>query len=353
MGGSSYPRAPAPAASTPAFPAGSVIVALLVTHVLAGVASLLVGTVSSTGVTAATTRAVLVLYLVQFVVALAVGAMLLPPLLRELADLPIGGAAAAVVIGGGALAADGLRYAVVQIAFGGSRRYAVPTPASLSGTLFLTWLTTIAGIAVSLHLVRRYAVAADASRASATRRARPASAGTGLVVLVLLVPVAVAALIAVSVKKRVQAVPQRVPRATAGESATAYAAELGSAQGLVFDVFNIVAIGPAKDMPILLRLDYDTLDAQTRLLAITRAPTATAARVQQRLVRGLSLFAGTLPRIANLPTTAAQQHALLEAPGLRAIHLAFKRLNVLLARLNVAAPSFRYDEAHWSRILRP
>src|SRR5918911_4594406 len=127
MGGSSFPRAPAPAASTPAFPAGSVIVALLVAHVLAGVASLLVGTVSSTGVTAATTtRAVLVLYLVQFVVALAVGAMLLPPLLREMADLRIGGAAAAVVIGGGALAADGLRYAIVQIGLGGSRRYAVP-----------------------------------------------------------------------------------------------------------------------------------------------------------------------------------------------------------------------------------
>jgi hypothetical protein len=351
MGGSSYPHAPAPAASTPAFPAGWVIVALLVTHVLAGVASLLVGTVLSIGVTAATTRAVLVLYLVQFVVALAVGAMLLPPLLRELADLRIGGAAAAVVMGGGALAADGLRYGVVQIAFGGSRRYAVPTPAS-SGPLFLTLLTTTAGIAVSAHLVRRYAVAADASRSFGYAAARPASAGAGLVVLVLFVPVAVAALIAISVNQRVQAVPQRVPRATAGESATTYAAELGSAQGLVFDVFNIVATGPAKDTPILLRLDYDTLVAQTHLLAITRAPTATAARVQQRLVRGLSLFARTLPRIANLPTTAAQQHALLEAPGLRAIHLAFKRLNVLLARLNVAAPSFRYDEAGWSRILR-
>src|ERR671933_1511917 len=188
MGGSSYPRAPAPAASTPALPAGSVIVALIVTHVLVAVASLLVGTVSSIGVTAATTRGVLVLYLVQFLVALAVGAMLLPPLLRELADLRIGGAAAAVVIGGGALAADGIRYGVVQIAFGGSRRYAVPTPASLSGTLFLTWLTTIAGIAVSLHLVRRYAVGADVSRRFGYAAGRPASAPTGLMVLFLLVP---------------------------------------------------------------------------------------------------------------------------------------------------------------------
>jgi hypothetical protein len=172
------------------------------------------------------------------------------------------------------------------------------------------------------------------------------------VLLLLFVPVAVAALITASVKQRAQAVPQRVPRATAGESTAAYAAELGTVQGLVFDVFNIVATGPANEMPLLLRLDYDSLDAQSRLLAIKRAPNATAARVQKRLVRGLSLFARALPRIANLHTTAAQQHALREAPGLRAIHLAFKRLNVLLARRNVAAPPFRYDEARWSRILR-
>jgi hypothetical protein len=356
MGGSYYGRARAPAASTPAFPVGSVLAALFLTNLLAGVANVIIGALTGTVLSSdggAMTRAVLVSYLVQFVVALLVGAVLLPSFLAAFADLRIGGAAAAVAIGGGVLAADALRYGVVQLAFQGARRYAVPSPAALSGGLLLTWLTSIAGIAVSLHLVRRYAVAAGVSP-SLAYRASPGSAtgGLGPVVLLVFVPVAVAALITVSVRPRAQAVPQLVPRATAGESATAYAAKLGSAQGLVFDVFNTVATEPAKQMPILLRLDYDTLDAQIRLLAITRAPTATAARVQKRLVRGLSLFARTLPRVANLPTTTAQEHALFEAPGLREIHLAFRRLNVLLARLNVAAPSFRYDEAQWSRILR-
>jgi hypothetical protein len=218
----------------------------------------------------------------------------------------------------------------------------------LGSSLLLTWLAWIAGYAVSAQLVRRYAVPAEAASAGSSSHgsARRNSSAAGLA-LMLVIALALAAIIAVSVRHRLEGTTNGVVRgATATVSTSVYATELRDIQAAVFDIFNVVATGPAEAMPTEFFRDQATLEGETEWL-VTHDPSKRATRPHARLVRGLRLFTRRLRQIENLPTTSAQQRALLNAPGLRTIGAALRDLQAELT----TGPRF-FDQSQWSTLLR-
>jgi hypothetical protein len=350
-----------------ALPLGPALGALLVTgFVASAVSTVIVAMISPLarfgggGVT--TTRFVLALYIAPVVLSLFMGAVLLPPLLRELADFRITAGGAAVAVAGGALAGDALRYAFVEVALGGSGRYGVPAPTSVTNALFLTWLTSVAGFAVSVQLIRRYATPMNRSGAFSYGGYAPRAVAPGVGVIGVVV-LGIVTVFALSTRHRIQTAADGIR--TAADAAARHSAnpvarvqprsvlasELANVQAQVFDVFNMVATGPAAAMPTVLRLDYDNLQAQTYYLATATAPSSRMVRAKRQLARGVDAFTQSLPRIANLATTSAQQHALVRAPGLRGTYVALRLLQAELDRFRVPGKHF-FDQRQWQTILR-
>ena len=329
---------------------GSLFVTWLVTS---GVSSFLIGTVTPLGQLGGGPSRVstLGLYVVPIVVSVLVGAVLLPVILRELAGVLISAAAAALVMLADALVTFAVRYAVAEVLLNGSNRFARPTPAAfLTAGLVLTWGASILGTVVAVHLIRGIAVS-ERSGEQGYRSAAVRRVSLARFAVPLMIGLAGLVLVGVVVAKSGGRITDRGGRSpTAGLSLAVYAAELSATQNWVVDAFTVVHSGPAAEMPLLLRLNIDTLDAQRRLLMTMTAPNTRASTAQKKLIAGLQAFTQALPRIAALRTTRAQQQALRSAPGLRTTYNALVQLEAVLVRLDAPGANI-FDHAKWARIL--
>jgi hypothetical protein len=332
-------------------PIWPVVASLFVTGLVAsGSSSLLIGMVAPLEQLGGGTSRVATLgfYVVPMVVSVLVGALLLPVILRELADVLISGAAAALVMLADVLVTFAVRYAIAEAVLDGSNRFARPTPAGfLTAGLVLTWGASLVGTVVAVQLIRGLAVSGRTGehgyRGAAARRVSLAGLAVPLVIGLALVGVVVA-----KPGDRITNRGGRPP--TAGLSLAVYAAELRATQDWVVDAFNTVRIGPAIAMPQLLQQDIETLEARRNLLMTMAAPNTRASTAQKKLIAGLQAFTPALFRVAVLPTTRAQQHAFRSAPGLRTTYNALVQLEAVLVRLDAPGAKI-FDHAKWSRIL--
>lgn len=325
----------------------------IVDLVASGLSGLLVAMMTPLGQfgSVASPRWVLVSYIVPLAVSVFVGAMLLPPVLWELAGIEIRAGGAAIVQLAGAIVSFTLRYAFVEIVLGDSHRFAKSAPAFLTGGMLLTWGASLAGVLVSVQLVRRYARSPHShgdryDTAPVVHVPSPVGIGAvsvgGLALLLLLGNV---------LSQHGSPSAAGGQRSVTGVSLATYATEFRNTEYLVFDVFNVVAAGPAPAMQALLRTDVNTLDARQYVVETLAAPNARASTAQKRFVRGLRAFRLSLPRIASLQTTRAQQQALLTAPGLRPMHTALRQIQAVLGELHAPGPAI-FHESQWSVILR-
>jgi hypothetical protein len=337
---------------------GPVVGALLVTGLLtSGVSSLLVGAVTPLGQVGGTESrvSVLGLYLFPLAVSVVLGAVLLPRFLREFARVRISGEGAFLVVLAGALVTFAVRYAVVETVLRGSDRFAQPASLSFrTGSLALTWAASLAGIAVSVKLVRRFGrplYSRDGDGEYAVNRPPVVGIVPALILVLVLVPMA-----GIVLRHRVDLNLNLGGRAKSqlpvqGLSLQVYAEQIRAAQELVVDASNVIAAGRATSTSILLRSNIGMLRARQASLMSMVAPSEQAAKAQRKFAVGLQAFLRRLPHVAALRTTRAQRHALSKAPGLRTMRTALSELDAELVRLNLTGPPI-FEPGEWSRILR-